>query len=265
MKRRWLLIGLVVTVNVSAGLSIALFDPTDGAVTWLNVALVALLPGQGTLLGIWAALGGKATPWRLVAAVVGVAGCVRLMQAIDPQNQTGTWIFIAFAQMVPVATLLMVAHFLGTELTVPSAFHPPQPGEPHPRWAQFSLRSLFSWTTAMALLLGSLHCLLGESLRWMFRDPEFISDLAAILCSGTLIGLGAIWLALGTRWPPARHAVLLVTTLSAIGVLCLRPGLSEEVEFVLVHCSAQVSWVIGSLLLVRLAGYRLVWRRRVRL
>lgn len=263
MKRRWLLIGLVVAANVLAALVFALYEPMGGPETWTYYALAGMQPSHGSLLGFWAALGGKATPWRLVVAVVGVTAWVSVLEKFDAGHgdDAAIWGTVLLMQMGLVSVLLMVARFLGVELTDTLASEPAQTSEPAGQWVQFTLRALLSWTTALALLLGSLHYLPKPPLR---EIADNIAVLAAILCGGALIALGAIWITLGARWAPARYVVLGLSGGVGIGLMyaVLGPG---ETLVLSVFCVAETVWLVGSLWLVRLAGYRLVWRRRVRL
>ena len=266
VKRRWLLIGLVVAANVLAALVFALYEPWWGTVTWSYYALAGMQPSHGSLLGFWAALGGKASPWRLVVAVVGLTAWVSVLEKSDAGRggDAAIWGTVLLMQMGLVSVVLMVARFLGAELTDTPAGEPANTSEPAGQWVQFTLRALLSWTTALALLLGSLHYLPKPPVRKIVSDPEGIAVLAAILCGGALIALGAIWITLGTRWPPARYVVLGLSGGVAIGLMYAVLGSGQAWE-IGVFCVAETLWLVVCLWLIRLAGYRLVWRRRVRL
>jgi len=187
------------------------------------------------------------------------------MENVDPNNDTIIWVFVLFMTTCIAGILLMGARFLGAELRVTNDADAVGGPNPKRQWIQFSLRSLISWTTALALLLGSLHYLPGEQLRQiLFSDSQSIAILGVILSGSALIAFAAIWITLGTRWLPARYFVLALAGAAAILWMYLVLG-PNELETLLPFCLGQVGWMVGSLWLVRLAGYRLIWRRRVRL
>ena len=119
-----------------------------------------------------------------------------------------------------------------------------------------------SWTTAVAVLLATLHYCPKELLEFVFAEPLF---LVGFLLSNALIALGALWIALGVRWPAVRIVVLMVTSIAGVTIFRLATGYSTEAWEIVTYFVAQAVYLVGSLWLVRLAGYRLVWRRRVRL
>jgi len=272
MRKRWILIALVVAVAIAAEVAISLVNPFHGPENELLMFLFAMLPSHGSLLAFWAALGGRASPWRLVVAVVGVVAWMWVLKhgftgdSPYPDEIRLIWVFVLFSVMCLISALLMVARFFGAELTDVPADASDQPAPPQRRWEQFSLGSLLSWTTATALLLGSLHYLPKKEIveTFSFSDPSSLGALAAIMIGSALIALGAIWITLGTRWTAARYVVLLAAGIGAGGLLFFAAGPGGG-NGLFIFCFAQVFWVTGSLWLVRMAGYRLIWRRRVRL
>ena len=85
----------------------------------------------------------------------------------------------------------------------------------------------------------------------------------AVLASSALVATGAFWIALGARWSAARYAVLLAATIGAIAWLYIAVQEDSALWEFVVFFLAQIVYIAASLWLVRLAGYRLAWRRRV--
>jgi len=293
MKRRWLLIGSVVAVTAVIDLVIIPWvGPWHDVPDWLGFTMFAMAPCHGSLLAVWIALGGRATPWRLVAAVLGVAGWLWVLNWFPDSDgysritQLELLTVILAAEMFLLSGLLMLARLLGLELTNtlrggrpsgplvlarPSGLEPDDASHGDPtqavadddgQWVQFSLRTLMSWTTAVAVLLSTLRYCPWRLVEDVFRDP---SILAAILGGSVITALGALWIALGVRWPVVRIVVLAVTSIAGVAILQLTVGSGEDLGGIVTFFVAQAVYLVVLLWLVRLAGYRLVWRRRVRL
>jgi hypothetical protein len=125
--------------------------------------------------------------------------------------------------------------------------------------SQFTLRALLEWTTAVAIVLG----LGAYASRGRWRDfTEFITRPGLMVVGvGSLFALAAVWAALGTRWPVPRYLALALTWGALIAI---RPSFSDYSAWASAgHYSVQAVWLLGSLWVIRLAGYRLLWRGRV--
>ncbi len=276
MPKRWIYIGLVVAFVVLGEL-IMVFLIEHVYATWLEMCLFTMSLSHGVLLAIWAALGGRPTLWRLVAVVAALVALMWLCRHPDVQEI----LFILLLQSLFMATLLTLGRFFGVELTgEPAADCAPAtdgagldslPAEETERpWMQFSLWAVMSWTTAIAALLASFHYLPEDLVRRVSGDARGWVIAAILLFSVALIGFGAMWITLGTRWTLMRYVVLGAAGAGAIGVLLLlnaflAPGYGPNVWELLLFCGSAMFWLVGSLALIRLAGYRLIWRRRVRL
>ncbi|MBN2476758.1 MAG: hypothetical protein JXB62_19260 [Pirellulales bacterium] len=267
MQRRWVPIGCMVAVNVAAQLlcCLCVIERIHGQAEWIHYSLLAVFPAHGILLAVWASLGGRANPWRLVVAVVGLVAWVRLSASLQrPGPGSLALTFLLFVATCLGSILLMTVRFLGAELTGDATEGATRESPVEGRWEQFSLRSLLSWTAATAIVLGSLHYLPSDAIGDLISSVEALGVLAAILGGNALIGLGAIWITLGTRWSRARYAGWAAAAVVAVALMFLALG-SGEMYALSVFCIAQVVWITASLWAVRLAGYRLIWRRRVRL
>jgi len=273
MRNRWVLIGLLILATVLVDLvvwSIVLSDsgpspPPAALVEVARLVLPSLACAQVSLVAIWVALGGTSLPWRLVGLIVVVASWVGLVavarSAAAPEKFFETYgtVFLlsdAIAVLGPVA----VARFAGVRLgTTTEILSTPDPLANRGRW-QFSLGYLFSWLTAVAVTLGLL--------KWTI-DYQVVPSLLAQWDEMTVASVGsaaialvALWTALGTRRPALRIGLLGVTTVTAIAFYRLLGGLHLWLPAVLI-CLVQVFWLLASLGVCRVAGYRIVFRSPV--
>jgi len=216
-----------------------------------------LLPGLGNLIGVWTMLTRKVSPWPLAGLAAGLAlwsviqaSCFR--RAIPPDPPAA---YFFFGEALGVSLLLSICRLIGVELVHIFALL----REPEPLRMQFTLRSLFSWTTAVALFLGSVFSMPPGSFE-PFRELELVIHLGR----GALMGVCLLWVALSVRSSNARFAVFAVV---ATATPCILSFVYREP---LVLFSSPFFWlegalVVGSFMLLRAAGYQLVWRGRVEL
>jgi hypothetical protein len=258
VRRRWPLIGLVVAVAALIDLVVLPRSEAWRGPEWRGLLAFSMAPSHGSLLGLWAALGGRATPWRLVMAFVGVVTWIWALGESD----LAFWVAILLVQMVSISALLLLARLLGLELSKdlrPESAQDPAAGG---QWVQYSVRSLLSWTAACAVLLGTLHYVPVKLLTPFSEAPAVCS---AIILSSTLSASGSFWICLGGLWPHVRVTTLGLTAAAGVATLGLVIGSRGQLWEFVVFCLSQVIYLVGSLWLIRLAGYRLVWRRWVRL
>ena len=211
----------------------------EGMRRWIMTPLVMLAPSQGAMLGFWTALTGKRGSWRGLEAVVGVLAYVWCVDALGSRNDDFyipfTW--LAFA----VSALLFPARFLGWRIVFgDSAMQQRQ---------QFSLADALIWITTFALLLGAIRWH-----RWL--RGGFQPHSLAIIAGLATVSLASLWAALGRKWLVARVFVLFATiaTLTGSAMIAAR---SLEALFVGLLLAIEAAWIVGSLFVVRLAGYRL--------
>jgi hypothetical protein len=169
-------------------------------------------------------------------------------------------IVLLLYHMTAMTMLLLFVRFLGTGLVKltddPASRGPTNELQP---W-QFSVRSLLEWALALALVLGATSYLPGGRFPIDFIDP-FDPPALPLFVSSMPLMLAAMWTALGTRPSPVRWIVLALATLvSAAGFTALA-GL-DEFGWVLLFCAGHALWLVGSLWVLRLLGYRLASRRR---
>ncbi len=111
-------------------------------------ALLMLGPSQGTLLGLWLALGGGRLLWRVVPSALGVVAYVWLFQTAGEP-----WLTATLGQVCVWGVLLLVARVTGLELVQSSSFRSDS------RRSQFYIRDMLGWMTALAVILSAMRYL----------------------------------------------------------------------------------------------------------
>jgi hypothetical protein len=262
--RRRLLVGSVVLVNLT--FVVVLFSgllrrivPTLAPP--FRDFLAALLQGfpvsQGALVAFWAALGGGRTLWRSLAVVLGAIAAVWWMNRADPYPDLGETIEL----LAPTWGLLLVARLLGLGLVPsPNALRTLQP-------LQFTIADMLLWTTAVAVVSGLLRWL---ALDWGFLFMEAVEwyNWAGFSFVG-LVAMATMFLALGRGRPLLRILLLPLSLAACMGMIEVihiiihgetRPA--PDLGFVAIIVASMAGWLVGSLWLIRLAGYRLAWQWR---
>ena len=271
MRSSRLLIGLLVAATLLVDL-VALSVVTSGGwppPKWPHAAvvvLVSLMDSQICLVAIWASLSRASVPWRLVCIFLNLAcwaGLETLVNPEPPSDLTTTLCMLfLLVQTLAIVVPLSTARLAGVKLVELTDGRLPQRGPPALRSRQFSLRYLFAWMTAVAVVLSILrltvhgeYFYLVSGLPWWHFAVSFVATAA--------IALAALWAALGTRRPAWRFALPLLATAAAIAASYYTPRtISRSASAV--YCLLQMLWLLGSLYVVRVAGYRLVRAGRAR-
>ena len=260
MKRPRLLIGILIGLHVVLAALIlwryGTMQPYE--IIGLDALLIVLLPSQGNLIGFWTALGGKRTPWRVTFTVVGIVACLVVCDWCHYHDPFSHAVLLFVWQTISVGVLLLLARLAGLRLRQIGSEHM----EGELRRFQFLLWQMLVWTTVLAVVVSSAHYIPSR------LQPDFHLNPAlarAALCC-TCVALVSIWLALGRRWLVARAFLLIVTTIGLGTVTLLwQTGGRRPLPLMLLgnYCLvlfAVAAWTTASLLVVRLAGYRLTWR-----
>lgn len=273
MKHPRLIIGilaavhLLLTVVVIPRLNVRVGLPPS-----LRDALLMLAPSQGCLCGLWIALGGKRTPWRVLFAIVGFVAFWWCGVGLASNTWTplaDAWVVWFGWQTGVVGSFLLTARLTGLRLINEDALT-------RPARLQFSIAEQLTWIMAFAVLFGAIRCLppdrsdgrihfenLVFAITGFIRcggrpDPAWIYYSWLVVTTGIFTGvsLAAIWLALGRTRLPTR-ILLMATTIAAGSTSIISPAWL----FILL-LAIQSAWIVGSLVVVRLAGYRLSWQWR---
>ncbi|NQU24847.1 MAG: hypothetical protein HQ567_26490 [Candidatus Nealsonbacteria bacterium] len=275
MKRRVAMISVLLLIPMLVNWAIRFLpDDVDLDMTWslLYVAVFfAVAHAQAVLLAIWAGFARGPLPWRLSAMIAGIALCS------IPRCLTGSLDFLSThvadqtesesAGVVYILAVLLVVRCFGVGLELHSNRVSHQDSNAAKSRHQFSLRYLFWWTTGLALLLAMVRCI-----ALCIADTEYPYEFSVSYWQGltipvcfALIVLVAVWTVLGSRRPILR-VILLASVVAAAGVAS---GLTGSASFGLVEWCVMVTsfylpfaaWITGSLIVFRVVGYRIVWRR----
>jgi hypothetical protein len=267
MKHARLLILLLILATVSVDLAATVMitpmrDTRPSLV--LSVAFVSLPMSQIGLLSAWAALGKTPAPWRAVGLVLPLALWSYLMGISWATAGSSPAIVITsretlylVTEALAIVALLGTGRAAGLKLTTVGEAAMSDDQEARRRY-QFSLGYLFSWLTATAIVLAALGYTFDLS-RLATPGQPFSGDYViaapahAILVSASLY----VVLAKGRRF--LRGAVGLAALVTAAGLLW---RVNRGVRTAGLLVASQAIWLILSLSVVRVAGYRLVWRRR---
>jgi hypothetical protein len=206
--------------------------------------LFTLGPSQGTLLALWAVLGGGRFVWRSVPTLLGTIVYLWYFKSANRE-----WLDTTFGELGGWFAILLVGRLAGLQLArTADARH-------DPRRRQFSIRDMLVWMVAVAVLLSALRCLPLNA-----RMPRTIFA-GVLFTSLSLVGGASMFSLLGQGWLLAR--VLALPGAVAVGAVLLSrfPGAHSGWHFAMLLALIG-GWLAGSLLCVRRAGYRLTWQWR---
>ncbi len=214
--------------------------------SWITYSCLAIFFSQGYLLGLWAAIGGKPSPWRASFVVIVASILVWFTHQRLNYLLTGLATITVTGQSFQVMGIFLLARFMGLGLNQVEA-------EDHLSHLQFSIGQALSWMTAFAVFMGAT--------RYLWSYFVWYSGLLSfrVPASCLAVALATTWLILGDRLTIIRCFTLLVmvgfgTAWIAQVVQPFDPWWHCAIMLV---CEAAV--VAASLVVVRLAGYRLMW------
>ena len=249
MKRPQVIVGILAVTHLLLGiLAVLSFEKIAFTSLWVSYSLISLFVSQGILIGVWTALGGKRTPLRVMLTVIGIVTCVRVMDS----PYTLFLIILALSnQTTTMIVLLLPSRLLGLELNLPTK----------DKWQsppfQFTIKDLLVWTTVLAVSLSAFHYMAKE-FYYDFVSMNGFTEIANL--AG--VGIASIWVVFGKRWISLRVLALLLSI--GFGMLMLtltKSFLFWDSGFLL---TIEAAWTIGSLAVVRWAGYQMTWHWRLR-
>jgi hypothetical protein len=259
------LIALLVAATVLVDLVVVacLGDPPRLATPTLPaIVMVALVFGQVNLLAAWVGLRRPASPWPWTCLVGFIVLCSLLLGADDGRDTTRLTLFPLMQAGFVIGSLWIVR--LAGVTVVEGARDTASQDVAAPRKAnQFTLAQLFGWMTGLAVCLGLLRCAINredisEVLRELWHGGLFVSlyhaGNVAVVCL-------VLWGALGRRWPLARGLTLYLVFLVAITPIWISAFVHTLLPFSGV-LALQALLILGSLWVVRMAGYRLTVRKK---
>jgi len=267
MRHARLLILLLVLATVSLDLAATVtFTPLrdSHAPLVLYLAFVSLPTSQIGLLSAWAALGKTPIPWRAVGLVLPLALWSYLMgtsvgapgslaATIVSTRETFYLVTEALATVVPLG----IARAAGLRLA--AVDEAPASGDQAARCRfQFSLGYLFSWLTATAIVLAALGCTFDLSRLAPKGMPLYFRGIVIAVAARVILVSASLYVVLARGRRLARGLVGLLALAAAAGLVWLH----RDAVTMGLCLATEALWLTGSLAVVRVAGYRLVWRRR---
>jgi hypothetical protein len=271
MNQRRVLIGLLVLAMVLVDAVILLVAEDRELSAPVEILLQPFPVGQVSLLAVWAGLGSKRSPWRLLAMALGGAAWSWLAASAPESNGwfdfawvTSVLALMLLLQAVYVFVPLSVGRLAGLRVVCLSQDTAAAESDTGPRRLQFSLGNLLAWTTAVALLLGILPYVLHRDK--LAEVWEFGVLLSPLIIGPAAMTLAAVWAVLGTRRALLRAAGLClaagtVLALDIVGSIFWGQGSSADAVNRALLFILHLLVVAGSLYVFRVAGYRLRWRR----
>ncbi len=227
---------------------------SDGLLPQLCFA-EAFMSAEGSLVAIGIAFGSRPLPVRLALAVPGVA--VVFIPGLTLPN--GVLAFGMGLILVVIGSLpSLAARATGWQVVRFSTMTDGANWQPGEMPMQFTLRQMFSWTLAVAMVAGLLRLLIRPE---DFR-PGMGADLligAAVCIAWGVVALAAVWATLGRRHPCRRLlGVVVITGLVALLLLWLF-GANDQVRRMVAGWATLNALLTGfGLLLFRPVGFRLV-------
>jgi hypothetical protein len=219
----------------------------------------AFMSAEGSLVAIWIAFGTRPLPVRLALAVPGVA--IVFLPTLTLPNAAlafGMGLILVAIGSVPS----LAARATGWQVIRFSTATGAENWQPGEMPMQFTLRQMFSWTLAVAMVASLPRLLIG---REDFRPGSGVAFLigAAVCIAWGLVALAAVWATLGSRHPCRRLlAVVVITGLVALLFLWLVGENDQFLRMVAGWATLDALLTGFGLLLFRPAGFRLVRYRR---
>ena len=234
-------------IRIRNHLVLARIFPPSGLEQILVVPLFALTLGQAVLLAVWA-VGSAQSPWKRLAGLVAGAIFLEALLAFCLKDE---FLGIAIVTIVVTTTSLLVVRIFGIRLVREAETG--QDGQSEAKGLRFSIRDLMLLIAAVALLSTGTR---------VFRSSHGHILLAAVwaLCF-VAVGLVALWSALGEGRPLRRMPVVFLLS-PVLGAFFAHSADAHEAGwlYILLTMLLYPAALLGSLLVVRSCGYRLVGR-----
>ena len=270
--QRWIVLGLLVGLLLFSTQTLWPVKYTNESwrfMVWLGVWLAhACLPP------VWAALADQplTVRWPRALGWAGVLSLVSLWAAGRGAWGECEFILVVIVFVVYSLALSLVGRLFGWRIGVAGADR----GAVLQVSTQFSLRQLLVWIAATAVLLALMKCIafdettLQGQVRSLVRQNMLIYwPLEAVILLPPTISCVGLALARGDR---TRFALWTIAYMPIVIAVCLRLGTSpfgpiawKEIPLLAIFSVVFLGTLLGSLLVVRLCGYRLRRRKDDRL
>jgi hypothetical protein len=255
----------------SSRVLIALLVAATVLVDWVVVCLdgpprkviAALFYSQVNLLAVWVGLARPVSPWRwtcLVGFIVLFSLFVGTAVDVDRAVTTKAT-FVLLTQVVFVAGSLWITGLLGVILVKDAGDGTDQDDAEIRKPLQFSLGQMFGWMIGLAVCLGLLRCAIDYAHLLALLRSVPVLGLFLLFTGNVVIVFFVLWIALSSRWLAVRGAVLCVMIIVAIvHFTTLDPPTGAGIFPAML--TLYVLLMVGSLWVVRMAGYRLTVRKK---
>ncbi len=239
-------IAILVAVHVITGLVLGGFAK-DRPLSFLLAMSIGLVFCQTSLLGFWGGLGTNRWPIRLLGVAAGTAYLAPVFGLIN-----GVWdnqlLLLVVLSTMAVAAVLLVIRRLFAQLR-----HTGEDGNlTGQEGLQFSIRQLMLLTFMVACTLG-----LGKWLHPYFPG-NILATLATISLCYVSVGLASVWAMFGKSPSLIRSIVVLLTAVLSGGILAWLVMDGRQKRFWFSVTLAEAAFLLASLWIIRLCGYRLV-------
>jgi hypothetical protein len=254
-------IPLAVALVVGNSIVLALIHARTAPPEILQAAVAAFVSSEGSLVAIWIAFGSHSLPVRLAIAVPGAA-MIFVPFFIEDRPDAAAMFATALLLVVIVAIPLLLMRATGRRLIRFVTDDDAKDWQRDENPAQFTLRQMFGWTLAVAMVAGLARLVAGTDDFRHDMPRELLATGAVCLACGAM-AYGAAWAALGRRNPAARLAgVAAIATLLGWAILMLLSipfGAPVEAVFMVMAWVVLDALMTGcALLLFRAVGFRLV-------
>ena len=256
-RRLWWLVAAHLALGVTAGV----LAPVEVRSSWLRrmfppagldliliVPLFAVALSQALLIALWGTVSTAAPGKQLARLVVGVV----YLEALFSSELRGEFRGLSTVTVVLFTVSLLVGRALGIRVTRRGGSD--QGPRTEAEGLRFSIRGLMLLTVVVALLSSGARLLRATPAHF------FLVVVVWSVCF-VVVGLVALWVALGTARPPRRVPALFVLSpvLGAFFAYAVHAHEAGQV-YITLTMLLYPTVLLGSLLVVRSCGYRLVRR-----
>ena len=259
MGQRRLLVILLIAATVLVDLAVGAwarinYRPGLLPLHWVFMVFLGLAISQANLAAALPGLGMIPLPWGLASVVLTTACLSGLSWLLSGgPNQVTRMMVLLLANAIAVLAATAVARMAGARIVATATGVPPAGRGDRPRF-QFTLGRMFAWTTCTAVILGILQYTMRYELIPTLGPWH---ELVVVCLVHPALALAAVWTVLALR-PSARRITLLglalVIAILADNAFLHPPDLTAVVILVL----PQLAWLVAALVVLRVAGYRLV-------
>jgi hypothetical protein len=225
----------------------------------LAIVFLILLFSQNALTAIWVGSGRTRLPWRLLVGAMEIllaGGLIKTL--IVPEEPLHEFCWFLAAQMITILGVLGVSAAAGCRLQ--STVDPTTGKYDRQSPSQFTLLNLFAWTTALAVIVGLLRSLVLSGIKFVEPHNEYLG-MSLIGALFALPPLSALWAINGQKYATLRGIQFFII-FGLIAFFIISASDTEERYLMAAMFILELLLLVGSLLVFRLEGYRLVRRRR---